>query len=30
MDEHAQLQEELGRFMEDWERLQTELSALQA
>jgi ATP-binding cassette subfamily F protein 3 len=30
MDEHEQLQEELGRFMEDWERLQTELSALQA
>lgn len=29
MDEHEQLQEELGRFMEDWERLQTELSALQ-
>jgi len=30
MDEHEQLQVELVRFLEDWERLQTEFSALQA
>ncbi len=30
MDEHEILQRELNRFMEEWERLQTELGALQA
>jgi ATP-binding cassette subfamily F protein 3 len=29
MEEHEQLQEELGRFMEEWERLQTELASLE-
>jgi ATP-binding cassette subfamily F protein 3 len=30
MEEHDRLQAELARYMEDWEKLQTELSALQA
>jgi len=30
MDEHDKLQQELNRFMEEWEKLQTELSALQS
>jgi len=30
MDEHDRLQQELNRFMEEWEKLQTELSALQS
>ncbi|HYK87215.1 MAG TPA: ABC-F family ATP-binding cassette domain-containing protein [Acidobacteriota bacterium] len=30
MDEHDKLQQELNHFMEEWEKLQTELSALQS
>ncbi len=30
MDEHDKLQQELNHFMEQWEKLQTELSALQS
>jgi hypothetical protein len=28
MDEHDRLQHELGALMEDWEKLQSELSSL--